>query len=67
MDAEDRRFRGTAANYEAADVTAEARTDVDYYNIDYRLKKTLIRATLVTLERKSRKKTPTLVLKETLA
>ena len=48
-------------------MTAEARADVDYYNIDYRLKKTLICATFVTLERKSRKKTPTLVLKETLA
>ena len=50
-------------------MTAEARADGDYmyYNIDYGLKKTLIRATLVTLERKSRKKTPTLVLKETLA
>ena len=31
---EDRRSRGTAANYEAADVTAEARADVDYYDID---------------------------------
>ena len=48
-------------------MTAEARADVDYYNIDYRLMKTLIRATFVTIERKSRKKTPTLVLKETLA
>ena len=60
---EDRRFRGTTANYEAADVTAEARGDVNYYDIDYFLKNTLLRATFKTLERKYAKKTPTLVLR----
>mgnify|MGYP006906415989 CR=1 FL=1 len=60
---EDRRFRGTTANYEAADVTAEARGDVNYDDIDDRLKNTLLRATFKTLERKYAKKTPTLVLR----
>ena len=48
---------------EAADVTAEARGDVNYYDIDYFVKNTLLRATSETLEQKYAKKTPTLVLR----